>query len=287
MTLTWSPSADLDLQVVAPGGVTVDHQHRTGGGGVLDRDDATGRGPENVFWSQRPDPGYYHVCVASWGLSQPMPFQVQIALPDGSVRNVQGQRSSTLHSRCNHGSPTNVATVTIAPNGLATLTMPGEPLPHANASSAATTGATVTPTTTTAATPPTTTPPPSGNPTQPNVVVVPNPSQRPMSFDVRLATGSGQATRGGEVRFLAWNRQPFAARLEGTTFVIAPNGDFTQSRRDSVLQFLGWDGARWSAQVNGTAWTVYPTTQVDRGRYEPVLPYVQWDGQRATAQIVP
>ena len=52
VTLTWNTTADIDLYVTDPLGVTISYLNPTSAatGGLLDVDDVNGFGPENIFW---------------------------------------------------------------------------------------------------------------------------------------------------------------------------------------------------------------------------------------------
>lgn len=77
-TLTWSVPADVDLQVVAPCGMTVERTNRMACEGSLDRDDTSGTGPENIAFTMSAARGDYHVCAVPFNLTAPTSITLQI-----------------------------------------------------------------------------------------------------------------------------------------------------------------------------------------------------------------
>ncbi len=72
VTLTWDNGTDMDLHVIEPSGEEIDFTNRTSAtGGMLDVDDTSGFGPENIFWQSAPDGAYQvfvvHFCCESEG----------------------------------------------------------------------------------------------------------------------------------------------------------------------------------------------------------------------------
>ncbi|MEZ4391795.1 MAG: hypothetical protein R3A48_11915 [Polyangiales bacterium] len=65
-TLTWNISGDMDLHVRPPCGTEIYYGRLTACGGRLDRDDLSGRGPENIFWDAMYTPGRYYVCPEAY-----------------------------------------------------------------------------------------------------------------------------------------------------------------------------------------------------------------------------
>lgn len=63
-TLTWNTATDVDLHVIEPNGTHVYYSRRTGTTAVLDRDNTSGFGPENICVAAgRALPGFYEVFV--------------------------------------------------------------------------------------------------------------------------------------------------------------------------------------------------------------------------------
>lgn len=68
INLTWNNNADLDLHVIDPNGEEIYWKHKNSvSGGILDRDDIDGEGPENIFWPSGEAPnGIYKVYVSHY-----------------------------------------------------------------------------------------------------------------------------------------------------------------------------------------------------------------------------
>ncbi|MCB9659762.1 MAG: hypothetical protein H6726_19090 [Sandaracinaceae bacterium] len=121
-TLTWDRPGDLDLHVYTPTGEHLYYGGRaTPDGGVLDRDDMHGTGPENAFWRSYPTPGRYNICVAAYSVRAPTSFVLDLHTPDGSTRRVEGVRSAG-QSGCDASSPLVVASVEVGSAPVATTT---------------------------------------------------------------------------------------------------------------------------------------------------------------------
>ena len=68
INLTWTNNADLDLIVIDPNGEKIFYNHKNSiSGGILDIDNRTGYGPENIYWppGEAPD-GIYKVYVSHY-----------------------------------------------------------------------------------------------------------------------------------------------------------------------------------------------------------------------------
>tara|TARA_R110002033_G_scaffold162910_1_gene199772 strand:+ start:3803 stop:5029 length:1227 start_codon:yes stop_codon:yes gene_type:complete len=82
VTLTWDNETDLDLHVIDPNGYEVSYENTTSSYGMtLDVDDTDGIGPENIFWSYRPDTplGNYKILVNYFdGISNSSNYMVTI-----------------------------------------------------------------------------------------------------------------------------------------------------------------------------------------------------------------
>ncbi len=107
-TLTWSRPGDLDLHVVTPSGSTINYLSRSGGGGTLDRDDTSGTGPENVFWTSAPPPGDYVVCVIPFRIDATTSFRLDVRHPTLGVVSRTGTRepaAAATSATCSRTSP--------------------------------------------------------------------------------------------------------------------------------------------------------------------------------------
>lgn len=64
INLTWDTPTDFDLHVIDPNGEEIYYGNTNSiSGGVLDRDDTNGFGPENIYWLQTAPNGTYTVMV--------------------------------------------------------------------------------------------------------------------------------------------------------------------------------------------------------------------------------
>ncbi len=79
-TLTWDVPGDMDLHVTPPCGSLI--YWATAGrlvcDGLLDRDDTSGSGPENVFWASTPTRGTYTVCAAPYGIRAETRWTIEV-----------------------------------------------------------------------------------------------------------------------------------------------------------------------------------------------------------------
>ena len=69
VTLTWNNKVDLDLHIIDPNGERIYYAHPySASGGLLDFDNVTGYGPENIYWPAGKAPnGTYFVYVHFYG----------------------------------------------------------------------------------------------------------------------------------------------------------------------------------------------------------------------------
>jgi hypothetical protein len=113
VTLVWDRAGDMDLHMVPVSG-EIYYGRRTVNGGTLDRDDTTGTGPENVYWSAAPPAGAYLVCVVPYRISGATNFTVTVNRPGVPAINFTGARAaSSGNSVCSAASPWFVGTFTL------------------------------------------------------------------------------------------------------------------------------------------------------------------------------
>jgi hypothetical protein len=106
ITATWDRPGDVDLHVVTPDGSEIYWNNASGQGGTLDRDDTTGTGPENIFWSAAAPAGTYLVCVAPYAITGATNFTVTANRPSYPVITFAGSRAtSTGNQVCSRTSP--------------------------------------------------------------------------------------------------------------------------------------------------------------------------------------
>ena len=104
-TLTWDRNGDEDLLVASPGGCVLRTGSRTGCGGVFERDDTGGTGPENVYWATNPPAGTYTVCVIPYAIARgETDWRVDVVRSGTVVRTFTGTHSTSVRdNRCPSG----------------------------------------------------------------------------------------------------------------------------------------------------------------------------------------
>jgi len=115
-TLTWDRPGDMDLHVVVPGNEVINYGALSAGGGRLDRDDRSGTGPENIFWSAAPPAGEYLVCVIPYAITGPTTFRLDVRTPGEASRTLTGQRADSngaTTATCSRTSPYFVQAFTV------------------------------------------------------------------------------------------------------------------------------------------------------------------------------
>jgi hypothetical protein len=123
-TLTWSIPGDMDLHVFTPAGFEIYFsQPSSPDGGILDHDDTSGTGPENIYWpnSKTPTDGTYYVCAVDFGINAPVNFTVKVSQLGNVLFTFTGSRSVANPTNCTGPGPDTVATVTVTGN---TITFP-------------------------------------------------------------------------------------------------------------------------------------------------------------------
>ncbi|MBL8683386.1 MAG: hypothetical protein JNK05_29730 [Myxococcales bacterium] len=112
-TATWSTAGDVDLHVVPPCGTEISYITRTACGGTLDRDDTTGTGPENIFWSTGAATGNYLVCAVPYSISGSTTVTVNVVRGATTVRTfTRTYTASTGNQACTTSSPSYLGTYT-------------------------------------------------------------------------------------------------------------------------------------------------------------------------------
>ncbi len=88
ISLSWNTETDQDLFVTDPNGDVISFSNTTSSsGGMLDRDDTDGFGPENVFWEDEAPDGTYSVSVNDFdGTLNPNEIFVTISGPSTNRR---------------------------------------------------------------------------------------------------------------------------------------------------------------------------------------------------------
>lgn len=88
ISLSWNNSSDQDLYVTDPNGETIYYSNTSSSsGGQLDRDDTSGYGPENIYWTEDAPDGAYKVSVNDYDYTfSPTTFYVTVSGPNTSKR---------------------------------------------------------------------------------------------------------------------------------------------------------------------------------------------------------
>jgi hypothetical protein len=112
-TATWTSAGDVDLHIVPPCGTEIYYSNRTACGGTLDRDDTTGTGPENVFWSTGAASGPYLVCAVPYSITGSNTVTVNVVRGASTVRTfTRTYTASTGNQTCTTSSPSYLGTFT-------------------------------------------------------------------------------------------------------------------------------------------------------------------------------
>jgi hypothetical protein len=124
--LTWSRPGDGDIVVTTPNNRTI-YYHNKGptntDGGILDRDDLVGTGPENVYWpisGSLPPTGTYYICFEPYSITptisitNPITVVYQIIRPPSSIIVFTRTFTSVIKNsyNCDSTSPTLVGSFT-------------------------------------------------------------------------------------------------------------------------------------------------------------------------------
>jgi uncharacterized protein YfaP (DUF2135 family) len=110
-TATWSLAGDVDLHVVPPCGTEIYYGNRSACGGMLDRDDTTGTGPENIFWTTGAASGPYLVCAVPYSIRGTTTVTVNVVRGASTVQTyTRTYNASTPGQRCTVSSPSYLGT---------------------------------------------------------------------------------------------------------------------------------------------------------------------------------
>lgn len=116
ISLSWDRPGDMDLHVQPARGAEIYYGHRREGGGFLDRDDTSGTGPENIFWSEHPPAGTYLVCVNPFSLRGATQFTLRVHRAGYATRTYRGRnREGHGNERCTRQADSFVAAIEIPP----------------------------------------------------------------------------------------------------------------------------------------------------------------------------
>jgi hypothetical protein len=115
-TLTWDRPGNMDLHVVTPGTLEIYAGDPMEDDGTLEADDATGTGPENIYWSIEPPPGDYVVCAVPNEIAGPTTFTMTARYHGAIIAETTGTSPESLgDALCSETAVSFVATVTVPP----------------------------------------------------------------------------------------------------------------------------------------------------------------------------
>ena len=60
------------------------------------------------------------------------------------------------------------------------------------------------------------------------------------------------------INYITWDHAWWSAKASGTSFVIAPDGDWRKQHADASINYIAWDGAKWSAKPTGSGFSIAP-----------------------------
>jgi hypothetical protein len=105
ISLSWNNPSDQDLHVIDPSNEEIYYAHNlSASGGILDRDDIDGYGPENIYWLNNAPDGIYKVKVDDYSVvSGGTTCYVTISAPN---------KTKSFTVRTQSGSMVDVVTIT-------------------------------------------------------------------------------------------------------------------------------------------------------------------------------
>jgi hypothetical protein len=86
-------------------------------------------------------------------------------------------------------------------------------------------------------------------------------------------------------QYQTWDTSHWTARIDGSQFVHAPNGDFGAAHPDNIIRYISWDGNRWTAKISGNHFVHAPNEDWNRAHDDVILNYIDWNGARGSIRI--
>jgi hypothetical protein len=93
--MAWDRAGDMDLHVVPPCGTEIYYAATSACGGLLDRDDTSATGPENVYWSTGAARGTYHICAVPYSITGTTNVTVTVRVDGVLVRTFTVSRTTS------------------------------------------------------------------------------------------------------------------------------------------------------------------------------------------------
>jgi len=89
------------------------------------------------------------------------------------------------------------------------------------------------------------------------------------------------------LKYVTWDGTRWAARLNGTAWVIARDGDWSRGESSDHIDYLTWDRTKWRARATDRGFILAPDGDWSRRQAKKYLHYITWDGSQYAAVLQP